>query len=392
LQIGLNADGTAWGSGIQVAGSIYGGQIQLSPGTYGGVSSRQQVNVLSTATVGTGSYSSSTNNGFDQPGTRETMALNQTPGAAAPVSVAGNDGKVLLVPVMPGNQFYMSVANPTHWDLYARPYYRCRIRVIVSLTNANPVYNSNTGKFYSTPSNAGAITVKIYVLPDTASPSQPNQIQILGIADPATPTITYSQAYSGDISNWPSPPSWMTYTSTRSGDRNLLVIDVGNMVNSLGPGNQAELYSIYIGSNPTTEPATAATSSDPGIAIANTNDLHLFTTGLSIVSNQTLYLLDSFNQIANPTQPPASLYAPQVRYGMSDLIANVSLTGQVSIDPASSAPSATPVNPLNLVNASNTPIPSGSIQATFGEITDPTKIPPIQRMSLMLTIEKERTN
>ena len=28
-----------------------------------------------------------------------------------PVSVAGNDGKVLLVPVMPGNQFYMSGAQ-----------------------------------------------------------------------------------------------------------------------------------------------------------------------------------------------------------------------------------------------------------------------------------------
>ena len=60
------------------------------------------------------------------------------------------------------------------------------------------------------------------------------------------------------------------------------------------------------------------------------------------------------------------------------------------MDPASSA---TPqVNPLSLVNASGASIPSGSIQATFGEITDPTQIPPIQRMSLMFTIEKERTN
>ena len=39
------------------------------------------------------------------------MALTQTPGAAAPVSVAGNDGKVLLVPVMPGNEFYMAASE-----------------------------------------------------------------------------------------------------------------------------------------------------------------------------------------------------------------------------------------------------------------------------------------
>ncbi len=159
LQIGLNADNTAWGSGIQVTGSIYGGQVQLSGGTYTGVSSRQQVNVLSGATVGGISYSSSTNNGFDQPGTRETMAITQTPGAAAPVSVAGNDGKVLLVPVMPGNQFYMSVASPTHWDLYARPYYRCRIRVIISGTNSTLIYNSTTGSTNST-APAGAIQVE----------------------------------------------------------------------------------------------------------------------------------------------------------------------------------------------------------------------------------------
>jgi hypothetical protein len=103
LQIGLNDDNTAWGSGITIAGptlgtqgSIYGGKIQLYGGTYNGVSSQQQVNVVHPATVGRNGvvYSDSA---FDQPGTREQMALTQTPGGAAPVSVAGNDGKVLLV-------------------------------------------------------------------------------------------------------------------------------------------------------------------------------------------------------------------------------------------------------------------------------------------------------
>jgi hypothetical protein len=392
LQIG------SWGSGVTVNGSIYGDQIQLSSGTYNkGVSSRQQVNVLSSATVGGTPYSTSTNNAFDQPGTRETMALSQTPGAAAPVSVAGNDGKVLMVPVMPGNQFYMSApggpGTETHWDLYARPYYRCRIRVLISGTNSNPVYNSTTGTFYSTPSTAGAITVTIYVLPDTASTPQPDQI--LGFPDSAaTTTLTYSQTTSGDTSHWPSAPSWMNYTSTAAGDRNLLVIDVPKMAAALGTGsisqNAQQLYSIYIGSNPTTEPATASTTSDPGVAITNTNDLSLFTNGLSIVCNQTLYLIDSFNQVA--TKPPTSIYAPQVRYGMSSTTANlaVALTGQISVDPTSSA---TPqVNPLSLVNASGSAIPTASVSANFSEITDPTLIPPIPRLTLMFTIEKERTN
>jgi len=114
----------------------------------------------------------------------------------------------------------------------------------------------------------------------------------------------------------------------------------------------------------------------------------LFTNGLSIVTNQTLYLLDSFNQVA--PMYPTSVYAPQVRYGMSGAITNVSLTGQISVDSTSSATPA--VNPFSLVNASGTPIPASSISANFIEITAPNLIPPIPRLSLMFTIEKERTN
>jgi len=411
LQIGLYADNaTAWGTGVVVAGSIYGGQIQLSPGTYTGVSSRQKVDILSSATVGGTPYASSTDNLFDQPGTRETLALTQTPGAAAPVSVAGNDGKVLLVPVMPGNQFYMQAPNnaPTHWDLYARPYYRCRIRVIISGTNANLIYNSTTGKTTSTVPT-GAIQVDVYTLADTASPPQPDQI--LGFLDSAATHTTYAQGFTGDTTGngytsnaWPTAPNWMNYTSTAAGDRNLLVIDIPAMVSTLGTGTPAvdssQLYSIYIGSNPTVEPAaspnpTAPPYTEPGIAITNCNDLHLFTSGLSIVTNQTLYLLGSFNQVA--TAPPTSIYAPQVRYGISGAIYPVALTGQISMDPVStptpgSTPSSPLVNPLSLVNASGTPIPATSISANLREITDPTLIPPIPRLSLMFTIEKEHTN
>jgi hypothetical protein len=401
LQIGLNSDGTAWGGGVTVAGSIYGGLIQLSPGTYTGVSSRQQVNVVSGATVGGATYTTSTNNLFDQPGTRETMSLTQIPGGAAPVSVAGNDGKVLIVPVMPGSQFYMSVATPTHWDLYARPYYRCRIRITISGTNSTIIYSPTQTPQINTA--AGAITVNVNYLQDTSSLPD----QLLGFLDSTTtaaPGSPYSQtSYADGLAN-ARLPAYMNYTSTGAGDRNLLVIDVPTMVSTLGSGTPAQdstqLYSIYIGSNPTTEPATPSTTSDPGVAITNTNDLHLFTSGLSIVSNQTLYLIDSFNQVnltGGTLPPPTSIYAPQVRYGMSGATAPVALIGQISLDPAAtptpgSAATPVPANPLTLLNGSGTSIPTSSITANFSEITDPTLIPPIPRMTLMFTIEKMRTN
>jgi hypothetical protein len=395
LQIGLNDDGTAWGSGITIAGpspspgstpgpgSIYGGQIQLYGGTYHGVSSRQAVTIDNPATVNGVAYADSTDSAFDQPGTREQMAPTQTPGAAAPVSVAGNDGKVLLVPVMPGNDFYMAApGTPTHWDLYARPYYRCRIRIIISGTDSNLIYNSLTGVTNTT--TAGAITVTVYSSPDTSSPS-PLPDQILGFPDSSagTPAV-YTQS---------TLPSYMSYTSTDSTvtvpGHNILVIDVGNMVNALG--SPAQLYSIYIGSNPTTEPAAPSTASDPGIAITDTNDLSAFTSGLSIVTNQTLYLLDVFNQ--GTTQHPTSVYAPQVRYGISAISPQVNLTGQVAVvaTPAP-GPSPTTVNPLSFTSGNGSSIASSNTTATLTEVTDPTQIPPITALNLLFTIEKERTN
>jgi hypothetical protein len=374
LQIGADPSGTAWGNNISVTGSISGNQISLSGGTYSGVSSRQLVQVNNPATVGGVAYSSdSTGSAFDQPGTREQMALTQTPGAAAPVSVVGNDGKALLVPVMPGNDFYMAApGTPTHWDLYARPYYRCRIRVIISGTNSTIIYSPNQTP--TTNTAAGAITVQIIYLPDPSSSPD----QILGFQDSAATTLTYTQTSiaAGGL------PAYMNYTSTTTGDRNILIIDVGNMVNALG--NPAGLYSIYIGSNPTTEPDAPSTANDPGVAITNTNDLHAFTSGLSIVTNQTLYLLDQFNQVT--PQFPTSLYAPQVRYGISPTNPQVNLTGQVAVV---ATPGQSSVNPLNFTNVNGGSIGLSNTTVTLTEVTNPTLIPPITALNLLFTIEKE---
>ena len=184
--------------------------------------------------------------------------------------------------------------------------------------------------------------MSVNLLPDTSS----HPDQILGFLDSAMTAATgspYSQTSFADPNG--TLPPWMTYTSTGTGttqDRNILVINVGSMVAALGTNIQAQLYSIYIGSNSTTEPASPATASDPGVAIIGTSDLHLFTAGLSIVSNQTLYLLDSVNQVpATGTKPATSIFAPDIRYGISGVNPVVGLVGQVSIDPASSTSSAT---------------------------------------------------
>ncbi len=302
---------------------------------------------------------------------------------AAPVPVAGNRGKVMVVPVMSGNQFYMAApGTPTHWDLYARPYYRCRIRIIISGTDSALIYRPSATPQIN--SAAGAISVKVIVLPDRSS--QPDQI--LGVPDRGGTTYTQTSCAGGDL------PAYMTYTSTDMGtalNRNILVINVGAMVTALG--NPAQLYSIYVGSNPTSEPVSPARVSDPGVAITGTSDLHLFTAGLSIVTNQTLYLLDSFNQ--GTTRPATSIYAPDVRYGISGVDPDATtFTGQIGVDPASTSNSIG--GPLRFVDAAGNSIStsSASNQLALKKITNSTvqQVPPITRLTLLFTIDKERTN
>ena len=395
LQIGDNADGTAWGGGVSITGSIYGSQIQLAGGTYGGISSRQAVNVLNPATVAGTPYS---NSAFDAVGTRETMNETQINSGAAAISVAGNDGKVLVVPVMPGNEFYMTApggpGTETHWDLYARPYYRCRIRILISGTNANLIYSPSTG--LSAVATAGAITVNVIVFPD--STSKPDQI--LGFSDSAATTNnTFSQISDADPAS--TLPVWMTYTSTGSTGttpaRNILLINIAGMETYYGPNIQSQLYSLYVGSNQTAEPLSAATTSDPGVAITGTKDLSAFTSGLSIVSNQTLYLLDAFNQGA--TQYATSIFAPDVRYGISGTYPGLDYCcwaglGRSGFALNSGFTCANARKSAPILDAAGNKVSTSTNTFTLTEITDPTalQMPPITRLTLLFTIERERTN
>jgi hypothetical protein len=378
LQIGQYADGTSWGNKVQITGSIYADQIQLYGGTYnGGISSRRQVNVVSQATVAGETYSDST---FDNLGTREQRDLTRLVGAA-PVSVAGNDGKVLLARVMPGDDFYMAAPNdtPTNWDLYARPYYKCGVRIIINSYD-DPINNLVYTSAGTTPGNI-SVTVQsranIGGSPDA----------VLGVPTNASgwASVTYSQGTGTPAGSAFDSQNFMQYTSTNTGvaneDRNILLIDLSKVASSLGiPAGQ--LYSVYIGANPTAAPSPAT---DIGVALIGGGNLSAFTNGLSIVTKQRLYLIDPFDSQVSPGG--TSIYAPEVRYGISAISPQVNLTGQVAVVAGSTA-----VNPLSFKSGNGNQIGSSVTAATLSEVTDPTQIPPITVLNLLFTIEKERTN
>jgi hypothetical protein len=430
IQLGLNSDGSSWGNTtasagnqVQITGSIYGDEVQLNGGTYsGGISSRRQVNVGSSASVGGETFADNTYNDL---GVRETKDLTRAIGAAA-VSVAGDNGKVLLMPIMSGNDFYLPSpsATPSTWDLYARPYYHCRIRITISGTNSNLNYQNGA---VLTTGTTGAITVQIRYLPDTAQ--VPDAVFGVADSDPGWTTVTYSQT--SNASNSASPGSltnssgttsdFLLYTSTATGvqDCNVLEIDLLRMYHTLGL-NPAQCYSIYIGCNPSQTP-NGGNSSYPNIVIKDADDLTAstaqlgaqtpaaFTNGLSIVTTQRIYLVgggvlqngltgSGFNTVpwATPTDPnnpypPGSIYAPDIRYGMSSAVPQIAVGGQISVSQATSG-SSTAINPLSFSSGANNPITGSGNSYKLNAISNPRLVPPITRLNLLFTVEKERTN
>jgi hypothetical protein len=341
-----------------------------------------------------------------------------------------------------GNAFYLPSPNatPTAWDLYSLPYYHCRIRITISGTNSN--LNYQNGLVSPT---AGAISVQIRYLPDTAKLPD----AVFGVADSNAgwQQVTYSQASNSDILvNGPNAggassgaltdpvskttANFLLYTSTATGtqDCNVLEIDLLQMYVSLGLGQKADqCYSIYIGCSPSQTP-NVGNSNYPNIVIKDADDLTgttqqagnpspAFTNGLSIVSTQRIYLVGGANQQtglnssgfntvfwpnppdpSNPSYPATSIYAPDVRYGITDLAPTIAVTGQVAVSQA--IPGGTPVNPLSFSNGANTTISSASYRlkaVSTPRISIPgtglvASMPPITRLSLLFTVEKERTN
>jgi len=191
---------------------------------------------------------------------------------------------------------------------------------------------------------------------------------------------------------WPTQ-TFMTCTSTGTGiatqDCNILQIDIGKLIAQLGL-SAPQVYSIYIGYNPTQPPNVGTTSL--GVAITGAGDLSAFTNGLSIVTKHRLYLIGDFNQKPTPsTAPSTSIYAPDVRYGISGAAPQLTITGRVSVGLVTPGSTAV-VNPLSFNNGANTPISPANNTFTLKEATTPPMIPPITRLNLLFTIEKERTN
>jgi hypothetical protein len=116
-----------------------------------------------------------------------------------------------------------------------------------------------------------------------------------------------------------------------------------------------------------------------------------------MVSPQRVYLTGSFNNGgsgvtgASGIKVATSVYAPDLRYGIDQSPVQINMAGQISISQVNES-SGTTINPLNFSNAGGNSIVGSGNTYKLNAITNPRALPPITRLNLLFTVEKERPN
>lgn len=406
IEVGRNPDGTLWGNtgsgAVQINGSIFGDQIQLYGGTYADtLSARRQLNVVNPSTVVGQVFADNTYQNFGQ---RELYDANRTATYAtgstsapvsAPISDASDTGKTIVIPILPGDDFLKPAPGgvPTNWDLYARPYYKSQMRILIS--QWNPAANNGNGIYdftvYLAPDSSVPSWSVLPLNPMFGIPDNNSQVRALRFTQGVTGIPDNLTLAAGLLTQLPGFPS----QNVARFDFSKLATFLSIQLFTLASPNTL-VHAIYIGINPNSPYATALATLP--ICVANAGDLSAFTNGLSIVTPLKLVFLGSFNTVPlaspyDPTDPypPVSVYAQQILYGMTTQNAQVNFNGRIEVDTPGDVSNGT-VNPLSFRSGgSNTVVGSTSSTYNLKQINNINMVPPITRVSWILTIDKIRT-
>lgn len=364
-QIGGHADGAKW-KDVTIAGGVFGQRVSAVNGaSVQRIASRLGVSAEGTMTVG----GVATDNSFDTRGVREAYEISND--KFFPISEVGDSGRVSFVALNRGNDFFDSHAGPTptkfeaptDWNEYSIGAKQCAMTLnIVSVVSGNDQTPTRIRFSYR---KGGSLTYE----PD----------QFISIGSTSLPA------------NYPFS---LEMTST---GRVCLVADVaalqlylaGKGADPLRVNNSLAVNADYTQLN-VRKPSIPSLPTDIGLILRGGRDLSSFTTGFSLVTNFRLYLDDDFNVVKGGSgkYPPASLFAPEQRYGANADPWNVNVTGQLG---SFASDTGGPVHLMDFKTGSGSQMDTSKIRANLAVITDPANLPPIYAMN-WLTIVQEKTD
>lgn len=366
-QIGAHSDGTKWTSQVNVSGGVFGQRVTAADGaSVPRIAARLGVSASGSMTVGGVKADSQ----FSAAGVRESYEISS--GGFYPISQAGDAGRVSFIAINRGDDFYdrfagagqTNVEAPVGWSDYSIGARQCAMSLDV-VAVANTVDQTPTRLRFGY--KKGGQTVY-----------DNDQAIVVG-------------STAGLPAGYP-----FTLEVIQTG-RTCIVVNMENLVAYLrlkGADDLAVNHSLVVNADynqiNVRKPSNPSLVTDTAVILRGCQDLSGFSAGFSLVTNFRLYLDDDFNVTRNGSGklPPASLFAPEQRYGANADPLNVSISGQLG---SFATDDSSPVYLMDLKTGSGGMMDTTKIRATLSVISDPNNLPPIYAMN-WLTVVQEKAN
>ncbi len=443
--VGAHADGTAWAN-ANIEGGIYTTRGEIKSGFHlDRLSGRRKLTLSEGASVGENAV---TGDAF-APGARELYEVNNND-AFVPVSLASEAGRAAFIPINRRDEFFdrfgaeaadeSNTLSPTTWNDYSIGARQCAMRldVIRAVSALDPTpsrlrfsykrgsarvnYEFDTSptvtstylanNFYAWAANEGGTVDYGTQVVDLAYGAGSSFAVLKGVSGEIKfNTDTFGDPGVPDPKGYVRPACPFEVKMLHGVKRSICVYPkripaflqaIGGA--TAGPDINSSLVvnvDYTIGEPGLTRPMPSpCPESDYGVLIEQCEDLTAFTKGFSLVTNMRLYIGDDFNTTATtppagtglpaPFYPPASLFAPEKRYGTSEDPKRVELNGQMGHMGGDEGEGGAKVHLLDLKMASETMAASSKIDVNLRPITHPAELPPITMMNWLIVIEERR--
>jgi hypothetical protein len=438
-KLGTHADGTPW-QHATIQGGVYSTRAQVESGMHiDRIAGRRGLSLGGDVTIGDNAIEGDP----FAPGVREQFEVST--GSFMPVTLASESGRAAFVPINRGKEFFDRFAHAaeantlstTTWNNYSVGALQCAMRLditaVASATDPTPTalrfqyFKGGARQTLNVPLTAG---------PDVGLPpgyvrvaTENESYTFYGLNDVAygtngyysyktgvTGTITFNSQTFGDPLVGTRKygyfrPTFPFEVKFLHGVKPSIAIYPERFpafLQSLGADSTAVNHSLVVNvdysttglNSPAYKPSIPCTDSDYGVLMTECDDLRGFTKGFSLVTNLRLYIGDDFNVVAttppagsglpSPFYPPASLFAPEKRYGTEFDPFKVQLSGQLGHLGGESDPNAGPVHLLDLKMASENNAAAANIDVNLRPITHPAELPPVTMMNWLVMIEERR--
>jgi hypothetical protein len=375
--IGTHQDGTAWNaSTVSIEGSVYAARMSVA-GAYGASRLAGRSGIEMTADLDLGGVSVGSD--FDALGERERLQAEQGTDVL-PVALSANSGRLTFLP-LPTGAGYLRRSPPdttlNAFEEYTAGGQRCRITVeataMVSYEDQTP-----TAIRVRFPNPAGGMSEVVL----QRGSNWPTVFETGGEAIPFQTELTNNNR------------SCLTFHPS--------LLDA--WLQTQGAASVASNNSLYFDVDPTLDPLTVRTVSDPPsmddmcVIIRRGKDLTNYTAGLSIIAPLRVYVGDDLNAIPAATvpagsgladgtvfYPPLSIFAAELRVGTTGFNRPIEHHGQLG---SLATSGATAWQPLDMKSGSDDAVHSDSISADLKPLRSPAELPPVHPMNWLVVIEE----